>query len=82
MEFWRVQGPRSGMAGSVSILGPRRSFCGAWQGLGGGGLAGLRRRREVCVAEQSGGVDLGLGAALKWQVECRGGRGVRLKKGG
>ena len=45
-------------------------------------MAGLRRCKEVCVAEQSGGVDLGLGAALKWQVECRGGRGVRLKKGG
>ena len=28
----------------------RRGFCGAWQGLGGGGVAGLRRCREVCAA--------------------------------
>ena len=40
--------------------------------MGGGGVAGLRRRREVCAAEQSGGVDLGLGAALNRKVECRG----------
>ena len=44
----------------------RRSFCGAYQGLGGGGLAGLRRRREVCSAEQSGGVDLRVREALEW----------------
>ena len=41
-------------------LGARRFSCGAVQGLGGGGEAGLRRRREVGAAERSGGVDLGL----------------------
>ena len=58
-------------------LGARRFSCGAVQGLGGGGVAGLRRRREVGAAERSGGVDLGLWVARngKWSAdEIRGGQ--------
>ena len=34
----------------VRFLTSRRGFFGAWQGLRGGGVAGLQRRREVCAA--------------------------------
>ena len=34
----------------VRSLTSRRGFYGAWQGLGGGGVAGLRWHREVCAA--------------------------------
>ena len=60
-----------------SSLGARRFSCGAVQGLGGGGVAGLWRRREVGAAERSGGVDLGLWMARngRWSAdEIRGGQ--------
>jgi hypothetical protein len=59
-----------------SSLGARRFSCGAVQGLGGDGVAGLQRPREVGAAEQSGGVDLGLWVARngRWSAdEIRGG---------
>ena len=34
----------------VRSLTSMRGFCGAWQGLGGGGVAGMRRHREVCAS--------------------------------
>ena len=58
-------------------LGARRFSCGAVQGLGGSGEAGLRRRREVGAAERSGVVDLGLWMARngRWSAdEIRGGQ--------
>ena len=49
---------RSG--GSESFWTSRRGCCSGLQDLGGGGVAGLRRRREVCAAERGGGGVLGL----------------------
>ena len=66
-KFPSVQASESRVEVLGSFLVSRRSYCGAGQGLGGGGVAGLRWCREVCAAEQSGGVDVGLGAALEWQ---------------
>ena len=49
---------RSG--GSESFWTSRRGGCGGLQDLGGGGVAGLQWRREVCAAERGGGGVLGL----------------------
>ena len=75
-KFPSVQASESRVEALGGFLVTRRSYCGAGQGLGGGGVAGLRRRREVWAAKQSGGVDLGLGAVLNRKVECRGRGGV------
>ena len=66
-KFPSVQASESRVEVLGSFLVSRRSYCGTGQGLGGGGVTGLRRCRDVCAAEHSGRVDLGLGAALEWQ---------------
>jgi len=59
-KFPSVQASESRVEVLGSFLVSRRSYCGAGQGLGFGGVAGLRRHREVCAAERGGGGVLGL----------------------
>jgi hypothetical protein len=59
VQFWPLHGLGSRLQGSRSFLVVRRSYCGAWPGLGRSGAARPRRSRGSARRSEAGTVALG-----------------------